>query len=84
MDFDGTQDNSVSPLKSTIPDSLGAMASSKRLIGRGFLPHEFMSLIRATLTDEDEIKVIDSLYGNNAQEFVDVVHDVRHRIFSPP
>ena len=64
----------------TTPISLSPL-SSKRLIGRSFLPHEFLPLIRATLTDEDEIKVIDSLYGDSAQAFVDAVQDVRHLFF---
>ena len=64
----------------TVSISLGPL-SCKRLIGRGFLPHEFLPLIRATLTNEDEIKVIDSLYGDNAQAFVDMVQDVRHHVF---
>lgn len=68
-------------LKSTISVSLGAPAC-KRLIRRGFLPHEFLPLIQETLTNEDEIKVIDSLHGDDAQAFTDVVQDVRHRNFS--
>ena len=64
----------------TIPISLGPL-SCKRLIGRGFLPHEYQPLIRATLTNEGESKVIDSLCGDNAQAFVDVLQDVRHHVF---
>lgn len=63
------------------PDPLNAL-SCKRIIGRGFLPHEVLPLIEATLTNEDETKVIDSLHGNDAQAFVDVVNDVRHHLLS--
>ena len=82
-DFDRTQNNtdSTSPLKLTISVSLGAL-TCKRLIDRGFLPHELLPLIQETIMNEDEIKVmIDSLYGDNAQTFVDVVHEVRRRFF---
>lgn len=76
--FDRTQNNidGTSLPKSTFSVSFGALAC-KRLIDGGFLPHEHLPLIQETLVNEDGIKVIDSLYGNYAQAFVDVVHEVR-------
>ena len=52
----------------------------KRLACRTFLPHEVPSLIEATLMSDDVIKVIGNLCGDNAQTFVDVIHEVP----SPP
>jgi len=48
----------------------------KRLASRAFLPHEVISLIEATLMTQDEVKTIGNLCGDDAQDFVDVVHEV--------
>ena len=80
--FGGAHDNTdgIPPSKLTAPVSLGAL-SCERIIGRDFLPHELPSLIKVIFTSEEEIKVIDSLCGSDAQTFVDVIHNVRPLFF---
>jgi len=51
----------------------------KRLASRAFLPHGVVSLIETILMSEDEVKMIGNLSGDDAQNFVDVIHEV----FSP-
>ena len=77
----GSQDNVDDALISKSPTtaSLGALAC-KRLIDRRFLPHEVLSLIGALLTSKGEVEVVDSLHGQDAQTFVDVIHGVRHHV----
>ena len=48
----------------------------KRLASRAFHPHEVISLIEAVLTREGEVKVIGNLCGDDAQNFIDVIHEV--------
>jgi len=48
----------------------------KRLTSRTFLPHELGSLLEATLMSDDVVKVIGNLCGDDAQTFVDVIHEV--------
>ena len=48
----------------------------KRLVTRAFLPHEVASLIESILRSEDEIKMIGNLYGDDAQTFIDMIHEV--------
>jgi hypothetical protein len=49
----------------------------KRLISRNFISHEIIPLIAATFTSQDEVKAIGCLRGDDAQNFIDVIHDVR-------
>ena len=49
----------------------------RRLINHAFSPHEVVSLIETIFTSQDEIKMIGYLRGDNAQTFIDVIHDVR-------
>lgn len=48
----------------------------KRLISRTFSPYEVVSLIETTLTDENEVEMIDNLHGDDAQILVDVIYEV--------
>jgi hypothetical protein len=61
---------------SSIPVDFGAPAY-KRLINYTSLPHQVIPLIEAIFTSQDEVKAIGRLCGENAQTFVDVVHEVR-------
>ena len=47
-----------------------------RLAGRAFLPYELISLIEAALMSQDEVKTVGNLYGDDAQSFIDVIHEV--------
>jgi len=46
------------------------------LASRAFLPHEVIPLIEAILMSEDEVKMVGNLCGDDAQKFVDVIHEV--------
>ena len=48
----------------------------KRLISRAFLPHEVIPLIETILASKDAAKVIGDLRGDDAQTFIDVIHEV--------
>ena len=61
---------------SSIPVDFGAPAC-RRLISRTFFPHQVISLIAAIFTSRDEVEAIGCLRGDNAQTFIDVVHEVR-------
>ena len=70
-----------------VPDSsnlvdLGAPAC-KRLITRTFSPQEVTSLIEAIFVSEDEVKMVRDLRGDDAQTFIDVIHEVRSVLFFP-
>ena len=56
----------------------------KRLINRTFSSHEFISLIEAMSTSEDELKIIRDLHGDDAQAFVDAVQEVRSILLFAP
>jgi len=64
-----------SPLLSNVDEPVW-----KRLASRTFLPHEVVSLVEAALVSEDGVKVIGNLCGDDAQNFIDVIHEVP----SPP
>jgi hypothetical protein len=49
----------------------------RRLISRAFFPDQVISLIAAIFTSRDEVEAIGHLRGDNAQTFIDVVHEVR-------
>ena len=48
----------------------------KRLTSNNFSPHEIISLIETIFTTQDEIKMIGCLRGDEAQTFIDVIHEV--------
>ena len=48
----------------------------KRLIRRAFSPQEVTSLIEAIFMSEDEVKMVRDLRGDDAQTFIDVIHEV--------
>ena len=48
----------------------------KRLISRGLPPHEAIPLIEAIFINEDEVKTIRGLCGEDAQTFVNRMHEV--------
>lgn len=47
-----------------------------RLISRAFSPHGVIALIEAIFASPDEVKMISRLRGDNAQIFIDVIHEV--------
>lgn len=49
----------------------------KRLISYTLLPHEIISLIETIFTSKDEVKAICDLRGDDAQTFINVIHEVR-------
>ena len=79
----GSQDNVNDAPISKPPTATSLCAPAcKRLIDRRFLPHEVLSLLGTFLTSKAEAEVVDFLHRQDAQTFVDVVHEVRHHI--PP
>ena len=61
----------------------------KRLIRRAFSPQEVTSLIEAIFLSEDEAKIVRDLREDDAQTFIDVIHEVcsvpsfsRHSLFT--
>ena len=64
---------------SSVLVNLGAPAC-RRLISHAFSPHEVISLIEAALPSEEEIEMILDFRGDDAQSFVDVVHEVHLHI----
>lgn len=48
----------------------------KRLIGYSLFTHEVNSLIEAIFTSKDEVKLIGDLRGDDAQTFINVIHEV--------
>ena len=63
----------------TILDS--KLSACRRLINHTFSPHETVSLIEGIFTSKAEINIIRDLRGDDAQAFVDVVHEVRPHLF---
>ena len=49
----------------------------ERLISHTLSQDEVIPLIEAIFTSQDEVNMIDHLHGDNAQTFIDVVHEVR-------
>ena len=49
----------------------------RRLISRAFSSHEIVSLIDAIFESQNEVKVIHYLRGDDAQTFIDGIHEVR-------
>lgn len=75
-----TRDDDLPLMVHPVPDSsnfvnLGTSAC-KRLIGRAFSPQEVTSLIEAIFMSEDEVKMVRDLRGDDAQTFIDVIHEV--------
>lgn len=63
-------------LDSSISPNLEAPAC-RSLISRTFSPHEIISLIEVIFGNQNEIKMIGFLRGDDAQTFIDVIHGVR-------
>ena len=55
----------------------------KSLISHGLLPHEVIRLITVIFTNEDEVKAISGLCGEDAQMFVNRMHEVCFVFFLP-
>lgn len=53
----------------------------KRLISHASLPNEVISLIGEIFTSKDEIKMICDLRGDDAQTFINVIHEVCFAFF---
>ena len=64
---------------STIVDH--SMPAYKRLISNAFSPHELIALIGATFTSKDEVRMVCNLHGDDAQTFIDVIHEVHSAAF---
>jgi hypothetical protein len=54
----------------------------KRLIIHTLLPHETISLIEEIFTSKDEVDMICDLLGDDAQTFINTIHEVR-TVFIP-
>ena len=52
----------------------------RRLISHPSSPREVISLIEAVFTSEEEIKIVRDFRGDDAQSFIDVVHEVRFHL----
>jgi len=79
---------SLSPMTSTLhtASNLPTFVDSKlsacrRLISHAFSPHETVPLIEVIFTSKAEIVIIRGLRGDDAQTFIDVVHEVRPHFF---
>jgi len=53
----------------------------RRLISRAFSSHGVIPLIGGVFMNKDELQLVSSLRGDDAQTFIDVTHEVR--IHSP-
>jgi hypothetical protein len=53
----------------------------KRLITHAFFQYEVVPLIEAIFTSRDEVKVVCDLDGDDAQIFVNVIHEVGFLLF---
>jgi hypothetical protein len=49
----------------------------KRLISNTLLPHETISLIEEIFTNKEEVNTICDLLGDDAQTFINMIHEVR-------
>lgn len=58
-----------------------SMPAYKRLISSDFSPQELISLIGAIFTSKDEVKMICNLRGDEAQTFIDIIHEVHSAAF---
>ena len=79
IEMTGTYDGNL--LTHTAPTSsilLDADAPAwKRLIGRALPPREVISLIEEIFTNKEEVKMICDLLGDDAQTFINTIHEVR-------
>ena len=48
----------------------------KQLTSRTLATHERISLITAIFSDRDQVKMVENLIGNDAQNFIDVIDEV--------
>ena len=78
---DGHLQPTVDPTSglSTLVDH--SMPAYKRLISGDFSPQELISLIGAIFTSKDEVRMICNLCGDDAQTFIDVIHEVHSAAF---
>ena len=60
-----------------------ATSACKRLIADAYSQTEVVPLIEVTFASQDEIEMIDHLWGDDAQTFIDVMDKVRSYIHSP-
>jgi len=60
------------------------LSACRRLINRAFSPHEVIPLIGAVFTSRDELQLVGGLRGDDAQTFIDVIHEVRLHTLSFP
>jgi len=88
-----TRDDDLPLMVHPVPDSSNFVnvgtSACKRLIGRAFSPQEVTSLIEAIFMSEDEVKMVRDLREDDAQTFIDVIHEVcsvpsfsRHSLFT--
>ena len=56
---------------------LSEPARLKRSARHIFFPHGLIPRIEAILTSKDGVKMVDDLLGDDAQAFIDVMHEVR-------
>jgi len=75
-----TRDDDLLLMVHSAPDSSNLVdldvPACKRLISRTPSPQEVTSLIEAIFTSKEEVKMVRDLRGDDAQTFVDVIHEV--------
>jgi len=79
---------SLSPMASTLHTASNSptfvdskLSACRRLISHAFSPHETVPLIEVIFTSKAEIDIIRGLRGDDAQTFIDVVHEVQPHFF---
>jgi hypothetical protein len=55
----------------------------KRLISHAIDTHERISLISAIFSDYDQVQMVKNLFGDDAQNFINVIDEVSTRTLSP-
>ena len=66
-----------------MPQPVPGTSAWKHLISRTFPSHEVVSLVEGIFEDEEEVRALNDLRGDDAQTFIDVIHEVRFRSPSP-
>ena len=76
----GTRDSKPLPTTHEVLSSSKPVKSDtpawERLIRHTLLPHEIISLIEAIFTSKEEVKMLSDLRGDDAQTFINVIHEV--------
>ena len=76
-------DPTVSIQVQRVPQPLPGTPAWKYLIDHIYSPREVISLIETAFLDDGEVRLLYDPRGDDAQTFVDVIHEVRPHIPSP-